>query len=162
MKNKKSSLALFFFLGAFGAIVVMYMLGSLSSENKEEVQNHPAKSRGSTIENTTQSIDVLTSEKMVVPYVKENGRLPDYYISKSKAREKGWVASKGNLCEVVPGHAIGGDRFYNREKQLPQGMQYFEADINYNCGRRGDDRLIFSSSGEIWVSYDHYKTFIKK
>lgn len=28
----------------------------------------------------------------------------------------GWKPSEGNLCEVLPGKAIGGDPFGNREK----------------------------------------------
>lgn len=107
------------------------------------------------------AIDELTSEKLVVPYVKKHKRLPDYYIKKSEARKLGWVASEGNLCEAVPGKAIGGDVFFNRENNLPSApnRKWFEADLNYHCGRRNADRLLFSSDGIIFVTYDHYKTF---
>jgi hypothetical protein len=118
----------------------------------------------STVDFKSLSINELTTEERVVGYVRQNGRLPDYYITKNKAREKGWDASDGNLCEVLPGKAIGGDRFGNREKQLPaeKGRIYYEADLNYNCGNRGSDRLIFSNDGLIFVTYNHYKTFEKK
>ena len=55
-----------------------------------------------------------TDEKTVVSYLRQNHRLPDNYITKKKAREAGWDARSGNLCDVLPGKAIGGDRFSNR------------------------------------------------
>ncbi|MCH5683634.1 hypothetical protein LWM68_04750 [Niabella sp. W65] len=63
-----------------------------------------------------QSIDQLTREDVVVPYLKKHQKLPGYYIKKNEAREKGWEAAKGNLCDVLPGKAIGGDLFSNREE----------------------------------------------
>ncbi|MCH5596976.1 ribonuclease domain-containing protein [Niabella ginsengisoli] len=112
----------------------------------------------------TMRIDELTSAKVVVPYVKKNHKLPDYYIKKGEARRQGWIASERNLCDVLPGKAIGGDVFSNREGNLPKsdGRKWFEADLNYNCGRRNADRLLFSSDGLIYVTYDHYKTFQQK
>lgn len=35
------------------------------------------------------------------------------------------------------------------------------ADINYKFGFRGNDRIVFSNDGLIFVTYDHYKTFIE-
>ncbi|ATF52415.1 ribonuclease domain-containing protein [Morganella morganii] len=108
-----------------------------------------------------QSIDALTAQSRVVSYVQQHQRLPDYYVTKKVARDAGWQPSKGNLCEVMPGKAIGGDRFGNREKGLPDApsRQWFEADINYNCGHRGSDRLLYSSDGLIYVTTDHYRSF---
>ncbi|ANH82426.1 ribonuclease [Niabella ginsenosidivorans] len=110
------------------------------------------------------SVEELTKESAVVPYVKQNGHLPDYYITKREARSKGWEPSKGNLCMVLPGRAIGGDIFSNRERSLPekQGRKWFEADINFSCGRRNADRLLFSSDGLVFVTKDHYRTFQEK
>ncbi|MDR2385387.1 MAG: hypothetical protein LBD80_07005 [Tannerella sp.] len=110
------------------------------------------------------SIDKLTAEDVVVEYVHMHNKLPDYYITKNEARNHGWNVSESNLCDVLPGHAIGGDRFGNHEKQLPdrKGRQYFEADLNYNCGKRGADRLIFSNDGLIFITHDHYNTFEEK
>lgn len=115
-------------------------------------------------DSTVQSIDQLTREDVVVPYVKKHQKLPGYYIKKSEAREKGWEASAGNLCEVLPGKAIGGDVFSNREGSLPaaEKRKWFEADLNYKCGRRNADRLLYSSDGLIYVTHDHYKTFQQK
>lgn len=115
-------------------------------------------------DSTVQNIDQLTREDVVVPYVKKHQQLPGYYIKKSEAREKGWEAAAGNLCDVLPGKAIGGDVFSNREGGLPaaEKRKWFEADLNYKCGRRNADRLLYSSDGLIYVTYDHYKTFQQK
>lgn len=109
-------------------------------------------------------IELLTSEQRVLPYVRQHRRLPDYYIRKGEARKQGWTPAEGNLCEVVPGRAIGGDTFSNREGVLPAAAQrqWFEADLNYRCGRRNADRLVFSNDGLLYVTKDHYKTFQQK
>jgi hypothetical protein len=98
----------------------------------------------------------------VVDFVQTHKKLPEYYLTKGEARSQGWVASKGNLCDVLPGRAIGGDKFSNREKTLPTGAQYFEADVNYTCGRRNADRIVFTENGDVWLTHDHYKTFQKQ
>lgn len=107
------------------------------------------------------NIDKLTSEEVVVPYVKKHQKLPGCYITKNEARKQGWIAAEGNLCEVLPGKAIGGDVFSNREGSLPfsGNRKWYEADLNYKCGRRNADRLLYSSDGLIYVTRDHYKTF---
>jgi len=106
-------------------------------------------------------ISLLTREDKVIEHLRNHGRLPDYYITKSDARQKGWIAREGNLCDVLPGKAIGGDRFGNREGLLPEapGRTYYEADINYDCGHRTADRLVFSDDGLIFTTYDHYQSF---
>ena len=110
---------------------------------------------------SSNQIDELTNDEIVVKYLKEHGELPDYYITKSEAKSLGWVPSKGNLCEVVPGRAIGGDIWTNRQKSLPtkSGRKYFEADLNYNCGNRNADRVVFSNDGLVFVTHDHYRNF---
>ena len=110
---------------------------------------------------SSNQIDELTNDEIVVKYLKEHGELPDYYITKSEAKSLGWVPSKGNLCEVAPGKAIGGDIWTNRQKSLPtkSGRKYFEADLNYNCGNRNADRVVFSNDGLVFVTHDHYRNF---
>lgn len=106
------------------------------------------------------SIDEKTQANKIADYLQRHEQLPDFYITKKEARANGWDAKAGNLCEVLPGRAIGGDRFMNREKQLPEetGRQWFEADVNYQCGHRGSDRLLFSNDGLIYLTTDHYRT----
>lgn len=109
-------------------------------------------------------IDELTKEDVVIAYLKKNKELPACYITKSEAKRLGWEPSKGNLCEVLPGRAIGGDVWTNRQKSLPteSGRKYFEADLNYHCGNRNADRVVYSNDGLIFVTHDHYKTFEEK
>lgn len=97
----------------------------------------------------------------VAGYIHKHGRLPDFYLKKKEAEKLGWNPGKGNLCSIAPGKNIGGDRFQNREKKLTykKGRTYFEADVNYKCGRRGAERIIFSNDGWIYKTLDHYKTF---
>lgn len=114
--------------------------------------------------NSSNQIDELTNDEIVVKYLKEHGKLPDYYITKSEAKSLGWVPSKGKLCEVAPGKAIGGDIWTNRQKSLPtkSGRKYFEADLNYHCGNRNADRVVFSNDGLVFVTFDHYRSFEEK
>ncbi|WP_128330161.1 ribonuclease domain-containing protein [Apibacter sp. HY039] len=113
-----------------------------------------------------QQFDVqeLSSENVVVPYIRLHHSLPTYYITKKEARKSGWKPEQGNLCKILPGKIIGGDLFTNRENKLPfkKGRIWFEADINYQCNQRGAERVIFSSDGLIFITHDHYKTFEKK
>lgn len=101
------------------------------------------------------------SFKAVADYVKKYHRLPDNFITKKEARRLGWDPSRGNLRDVAPEKSIGGDVFHNREKRLPgkKGRVWYEADIHYNGGKRGKDRIIFSNDGLIYKTEDHYRTF---
>ncbi|MBD1227216.1 ribonuclease domain-containing protein [Xenorhabdus griffiniae] len=110
-----------------------------------------------------EQIDVLTEQNRVADYLRQHHTLPDYYITKKQARRLGWNARAGNLCEVLPGKAIGGDKFSNREHKLPtkSGRHWFEADVNYRCGHRGSDRLLYSNDGFIYLTVDHYNSFTR-
>lgn len=107
--------------------------------------------------------DILNGpeEVAIVEHIVEHGTLPDTFITKNQARDLGWVASEGNLRKVAPGKSIGGDRFMNRERELPDapGRKYFEADLNYDGGSRGPERLVYSSDGLIFITRDHYRHF---
>lgn len=171
--NQKSKTFTMFLLGALAGILVMYLFSNqkIKKDTVEITTQSPdAKVSKNEIQDLDenfeilpeQSIDELTNEKTVIDFVKKNHKLPDYYITKNEARKHGWIASKGNLCEVLPGKAIGGDKFGNREKQLPKGEQYYEADVNYNCGNRNADRIIFTKNGDVYITKNHYKTFEKQ
>jgi hypothetical protein len=96
----------------------------------------------------------------IVAYIKSTGHLPDFYLTKREASQRGWIPSRGNLADVAPGMMIGGDVFTNSEHILPakKGRQWHEADINYTSGTRGPQRILYSSDGLVYVTYDHYKT----
>ncbi|HLS31079.1 MAG TPA: ribonuclease domain-containing protein [Flavobacteriaceae bacterium] len=136
----------------------------LQDNNKEVVKERKSANDKEQVSNSKHQIDQLTDETVVVNYFKTHGELPEYYLTKNQAKQKGWVPVKGNLCEVLPGKAIGGDRFGNREGLLPNktGRQFYEADLNYNCGKRNADRLVYSNDGLIYVTKDHYKSFQKQ
>ena len=96
-------------------------------------------------------------------WLKNYKQLPAYYIKKNDARKLGWNAKQGNLSEILPGNQIGGDRYYNDDGHLPDtpGRLWYEADINYTGGYRGDGRLLYSNDGLIFVTYNHYQTYIE-
>lgn len=91
----------------------------------------------------------------------KQGRLPDNFITKAEARALGWNPRAGNLADVAPGKTIGGDVFRNSEGLLPNapGRVWREADLNYNGGFRGSERLLYSNDGLIYRTGNHYKTF---
>ena len=170
MNKNSAKLVLFFIIGMLSAFLVMYLIDNYriekKNQNSEVAENTIGKTKksesdeGNSFEGN--SIQNLTNEVKVINYVKSNHELPDYYITKSEARKQGWVPSEGNLCDVLPGKAIGGDKFSNREKTLPSGKQYFEADVNYNCGNRNADRIVFTKDGEVYLTKNHYKSFEKQ
>jgi len=140
-----------------------YSYENSSKKNQDDFEGNKSDfSNDSNV--SSNNIDELTNDELVVKYLKEHGELPDYYITKSEAKSMGWVPSKGNLCEVAPGKAIGGDIWTNRQKSLPtkSGRKYFEADLNYNCGNRNADRVVFSNDGLVFVTFDHYRSFEEK
>lgn len=167
MNSNKSRTFILFFIGALAGMLGMYLFNNYKIEKKNtepviENSTKIEKNEPNSTSKNSKSIDELTKENVVINYVKKNHELPDYYLTKSEARNQGWNASAGNLCEVLPGKAIGGDKFSNREKQLPKGNQYFEADVNYNCGNRNADRIVFTKNGEVWLTHDHYRSFEKQ
>ena len=143
-----------------GLLIILALSGVAFLNSQAAVSSHEGKSASVS---TSESIEQLTQQDRVVSYLREHQRLPDFYITKKQARAEGWDASAGNLCSAGPGRAIGGDRFSNREKRLPQKAKrvWREADINYHCGRRQADRLIYSNDGLIYITRDHYRTFTK-
>ena len=145
-----------------GLLVGWFIFNKINNAVKKVI---PANSSVSYAKKTIpQKIDELTKEAVVVDYLKKNQQLPDYYFTKREAIKLGWKPSSGNLCDVAKNKAIGGDVFTNRGKNLPtaKNRKWYEADLNYNCGRRGADRVVFSNDGLIYVTYNHYKTFQKR
>ncbi|SFI11878.1 ribonuclease domain-containing protein [Halpernia frigidisoli] len=164
MNSEKRKIFLAFLFGGMGMFAVMYMFNgfpkkNITTETQKSVKTEVLKQD---IQNKKGNIFEITKAETVISYVKDNHHLPDFYLTKNEAKKQGWIPSKGNLCEVLPGKAIGGDFFGNREKQLPKSEKYFEADVNYHCGNRQADRIIFTKSGEVYLTTDHYKSFQKQ
>lgn len=170
-RRNKSLNQLILWLVLFGTTALLILMFVIPKGNSSEIavavpseqtSSDPfSQSSEQLLPPVQQSIDQLTRQDVVVDYLVMYQRLPDYYINKRVAQQSGWDARSGNLCDVLPGQAIGGDRFGNREGQLPnkKGRIWYEADINYRCGHRGADRLVYSNDGLIYVTTDHYKNF---
>lgn len=104
-----------------------------------------------------------TSKTEVAEYLHQYKELPPNFITKKDAEKLGWKSFEGNLWDVTEKASIGGDSFGNREGLLPteKGRKYYECDINYQGGRRGAERIVFSNDGLIYYTSDHYKSFEK-
>lgn len=90
-----------------------------------------------------------------------NAQLPGKFVTKRQAQQSGW--QPGRDLWNVPAlrfKSIGGDHFGNREGRLPHG-DWREADLDYQGGRRGAKRLLFSRDGLRQVTVDHYQTFFE-
>ncbi|HHT5784210.1 TPA: hypothetical protein ACSZAH_06050 [Listeria monocytogenes] len=110
--------------------------------------------------------DVLgTTEKAnpLVDSLRETGKLPDNFISKDLAIEKGWRPGKA-LENYVPGGQIGGDIYQNSTKLLPEvsGRVWREADVgligDMSRAKQAGTRLLYSNDGLLYITTDHYKT----
>jgi ribonuclease T1 len=90
-----------------------------------------------------------------------NRRLPAKFVTKQEAKTAGWRPGQNLWASgELRGKSLGGDRFGNYEKKLPNGRRKWrEADLDYQGGRRGPKRLIFSTDGLRMVTVDHYQTF---
>ena len=97
------------------------------------------------------------SRDEVALYIHLYGKLPSNYLTKKEAQALGW--SGGSLEPYAPGCSIGGSYFGNNEGLLPKGS-YTECDID-TVGKksRGAKRIVFSSTGEIYYTEDHYESF---
>ena len=94
-------------------------------------------------------------------FLKQTGSLPPNYITKEEALRAGWQPRNGDFDVLFPGKVIGGDEYRNSNGKLPSApsREWREADLNYNGGYRGTDRILYSNDQLIFVSNDHYKTF---
>lgn len=101
-----------------------------------------------------------SEKEEVALYIMIYGKLPSNFITKKDAQSLGWQG--GSLEDYAPGFSIGGDHFGNHEGALPDGETYTECDIGtQNAKKRGAKRIIFSDSGLIFYTEDHYETFVQ-
>lgn len=128
-------------------------------ETSESIQETTQQTNTATDQIQVSEDGAYTSPEEVAAYIDEFDKLPENFISKSEAEDLGWVSSEGNLWEVAEGMSIGGDYFGNYEGLLPEEDEYREADVNYDGGFRGAERIIFSDDGDIYYTDDHYESF---
>lgn len=137
-------------------LAVVLMLTSCESGGQNQHETDAAD--GVTVEEN----GTYDSKEEVAEYLSIYKKLPKNYITKKEARKLGWRG--GSLEPYAPGKTIGGDRFGNREKKLPddKGRKYYECDIDtLGARKRGAKRIIYSNDGLIYYTGNHYKSFEK-
>lgn len=141
-----------------GLIIVLLLAWAVIwlQDNFSKVNENPDTPQQALIDENGSYFD----KENVALYIQTYGHLPDNYVTKKEASEAGW--SGGSVEKYLPGKAIGGDVFSNREKLLPikEGRIYYECDID-TAGQssRGAKRIVFSNDGLIYYTDDHYQSF---
>ncbi len=153
MLNKRRSLSL--------VAILLVIYAAKAWHHTQPTHDTTSQPHEQVSQSSTNDISSQTDAYRVARYIQSHQTLPSIYISKREARQHGWNPSQGNLCKVLPGRVIGGDNFANREHRLPEqaGRHWHEADVNFNCGRRNSDRLLYSTDGLVYLTTDHYRSF---
>lgn len=127
------------------------------------IPNYVGDYNDQTVEKIYDKNGYYTSANDVATYIDQYKTLPKNFLTKKQAMDLGWLASENNLWSVSDKKSIGGDKFFNREKLLPQkaGRFYYEADIDYAGGKRSAKRIVYSNDGLIFYTKDHYDSFIQ-
>lgn len=121
-------------------------------------QDEPAQTETSAPDALLDEDGIYTTKEDVALYLHLYGHLPQNFITKTKAREKGW--NGGGLDDILPGMCIGGGGFQNAEGLLPAGHTYKECDIDtLGKSSRGAKRIVYSDDGYIYYTDDHYESF---
>lgn len=130
---------------------------SVNTQSKENISTKGNDKKLSVSEGAS-----YTDKEHVAAYINEFAKLPHNYITKNEAKKLGWQ-TQGTLDKVAPGKSIGGDRYGNYEKKLPDknGRSWKECDIDYVKGNRNGKRIVFSNDGLIYYTGDHYQNFTK-
>lgn len=145
------------------------VFNSLFPDGLSVSQTYDTESKGdsSTSEQTDSSSvsveedGIYSTPDTVAAYIHTFHKLPSNYITKTEAVQLGWNSEEGNLWDVTDKQSIGGDKFGNYEKLLPEkeGRLWYECDVNYNGGYRGKERIVYSNDGLIYYTDDHYESF---
>ena len=104
----------------------------------------------------------LTYKDEVAAYIHTYHRLPANFITKNEAKNR--FGSTAPKVLSKKGYCIGGDRFYNNEGLLPSGQTYYECDIGTlysTSGSRGSKRLVYTKTGIVYYTSDHYRSFTR-
>ena len=137
------------------------LTGSHYSTGHSSGYSSSSRSRSSGTNHSTADITALTSANQVATWIHQHHRLPDYYLTKGQARREGWDPSSANLCDVLPGKAIGGDHFSNREGRMTEasGRRGVEADGNDEGGKRKEERRRDAADGREGLKREEDRTF---
>ena len=95
-------------------------------------------------------------------WLKMYGQLPSNYINKTALLDAGWYRGQAP-SDYIPGKMATMGIYQNRDGHLSSalGRTWYEADINYYSGKRNSQRVLWSNDGLVFVSYDHYRTFVE-
>ena len=90
------------------------------------------------------------------------GVLPDYYIFINDLLALGWRPGK-SPAKYAPDQMLTRGIYRNDNGHLPDapGRIWFEADLNYYSGKRNGHRVLWSNDGLMFVTYNHYESFIE-
>jgi len=145
MRNMKRMLAALFALA-----VLLLAPAALAKTITVDAADYPVEEDG--------RYDSMQEVAIYLTFFEE---LPDNYLTKKEAQAMGWESRKGNLWDVAKGCSIGGDRFGNYEKLLPdaKGRKWTECDIDFDGRYRNSKRIVFSNDGLIYYTDDHYESF---
>lgn len=94
------------------------------------------------------------SKEDVAEFIVTYGRLPGNFMTKKQMGDN-------TKSYMKNGYRVGGDRFYNNEGLLPGGYTYYECDIVLSGTSRGAHRLVFTYSGMVYYTSDHYESFVR-
>ena len=143
-------------LAALLIVAISLLLSACGAEEKAGGEQ-PAKEETAAVEED----GTYDSKEDVAEYLSIYKKLPKNYITKGEARKLGWHG--GAVEPYAPGKCIGGDRFGNRERKLPDkgNRKYYECDIDTLGKKRGAKRMIYSNDGLIYYTGDHYNSFEK-
>ena len=135
--------------------VVLAMTGCASASGK--------KNQNTAKPEPTVTPGPMEAAQELADYLFEYGELPDNFIRKKEAENRGWKTTYRYVSDLGEGITIGGDYFGNYEERLPvvKGRKYYEADCFYQGGPRNEYRIIYSTDGHVWFTGDHYETFIE-
>ena len=93
--------------------------------------------------------------------LRQDGQLPQRYLTKNEAVARRLAAGRRSVPLPPPARrsAATASAIAKAGCRGRAGAQWYEADLDFNCGRRGGKRLVWSSDGLIYVTTDHYQTF---
>lgn len=152
----KIILVIILMVGFTGCVDTRLDMGEgISVEPSEEVTNPNSEEK---LGENIQEDKAYYRMKDVAAYIHFYKKLPKNYLTKNEAKDLGWVPSEKNLWDVTDKGVIGGDNFGNFEQALPESS-YKEADVNYDGGARGPERLVYDEDGNIFYTKNHYETF---
>lgn len=150
-------------LALFLSLILSFSLFSCTSKKTETNTNTKTNVTASDTKaskNEIKETDTPNDFQGVADYIHKFNKLPPNYITKKEADKLGWKPGD-DLSKYAKGKSIGGDYFGNAEGKLPKksGRTWHECDINYNGGKRGADRILYSTDGLVYGTSDHYNTF---